>query len=110
MTLWWIGNAVLGLVVAPAVIYFANRVVRTAFEIRAYADDVLEHGVGLTGTLDAVPKLVTTRELTGAAGQLVGRYGAALERLQSLPPGESGRRRAPLSARSGNRHYERSGT
>jgi hypothetical protein len=42
---------------------------------------VLEHGVGLTGTLDAVPKLVQTRELTRAAREAVGQYGAALEPL-----------------------------
>lgn len=109
MTLWWIGNAVLGLVVIPLVLYFLNRVLRATFEIRAYADDVLEHGVGLTGTLDAVPKLITTRELTGAAGQLVGRYGAALERLQALPPGgDEPRRRAPLSARDDDRRLQRS--
>lgn len=81
MTLWWIGNAVLGLVVIPAVLFFANRVIRPTLEIKKYADDVLVHGVALTGTLDAVPKLVTTKELTGVARKLVGRYGAALEQL-----------------------------
>ncbi len=79
--LWWIGNAVLGLVVIPAVLYFANRVIRPTLEIKKYADDVLVHGVALTGTLDAVPSLVTTKELTGTTRQLVGRYGAALEQL-----------------------------
>ncbi len=81
MFLWWIGNAVLGLVVIPVVLLFANRVLRPTLMIKEYADDILVHGVGLTGTLDAVPKLVTTKELTGAALGLVGRYGAALKRL-----------------------------
>jgi len=79
--LWWIGNAVLGFVVIPVVLLFANRVLRPTLVIKEYADDILVHGVGLTGTLDAVPKLVTTKELTGAALGLVGRYGAALKRL-----------------------------
>jgi len=79
--LWWIGNAVLGLVVIPVVLLFANRVLRPTLTIKEYADDILVHGVGLTGTLDAVPKLVKTKELTGAALGLVGRYGAALKRL-----------------------------
>jgi len=79
--LWWIGNAVLGLVVIPVVLLFANRVLRPTLIIKEYADDILVHGVGLTGTLDAVPKLVKTKELTGAALGLVGRYGAALKRL-----------------------------
>jgi len=81
MTLWWIGNIILLVVVAPACIFFLNRVMRPIFEIKAYADDVLEHGVALTATLDAVEKLATTRELTGVARQAVGRYGAALGQL-----------------------------
>ena len=81
MVLWWIGNAALGFVVIPVVLLFANRVLRPTLVIKEYADDILVHGVGLTGTLDAVPKLVTTKELTGAALGLVGRYGAALKRL-----------------------------
>lgn len=81
MVLWWIGNALLGLVVIPVVLLFANRVLRPTRLIKEYADDILVHGVGLTGTLDAVPKLVKTKELTGAALGLVGRYGAALRRL-----------------------------
>ncbi|MEJ7764091.1 MAG: hypothetical protein WKF86_01215 [Acidimicrobiales bacterium] len=65
----------------PVVLLFANRVLRPTMMIKEYADDILVHGVGLTGTLDAVPKLVKTKELTGAALGLVGRYGAALKRL-----------------------------
>ncbi len=81
MVLWWIGNAVLALVVIPLVLLLANRVLRPVMMIKEYADDILVHGVGLTGTLDAVPKLVKTKELTGAALGLVGRYGAALKRI-----------------------------
>ncbi len=81
VVLWWIGNAALALVVIPLVLLLANRVLRPVMEIKEYADDILVHGVGLTGTLDAVPKLVKTKELTGAALGLVGRYGAALRRI-----------------------------
>lgn len=81
MVLWWIGNLVLALVVIPLVLLLANRVLRPILEIKEYADDILVHGVGLTGTLDSVPKLVTTKELTGAALGLVQRYGNALKRL-----------------------------
>ncbi len=81
VVLWWLGNAVLAFVVIPVVLLFANRVLRPTMLIKEYADDILVHGVGLTGTLDAVPKLVTTKELTGTALGLVGRYGAALKRL-----------------------------
>lgn len=78
---WWIGNILFLLVVIPVVLLLLNRVLRPVFEIKSYADDVLDHGVKLTGTLDAVPRLAKTRELTGVARQNVGRYGAALERL-----------------------------
>ena len=81
MALWWIGNAVLILVVAPIVVWLANKLLRPTFEIRAYADDILDHGVSLTGTLDSVTKLETTRDLVSQARQGVERYGSALQRL-----------------------------
>ncbi len=81
MVLWWIGNAVLILVVIPLLLFYLNRVLRPALEIKKYADDVLVHGVGLTGTVDSIPALLETQELTRVARGLVGRYGAALERL-----------------------------
>jgi hypothetical protein len=81
VVLWWIANLLLLFVVAPVCLGLLNKVLRPAQEIKAYADDILEHGVGITGELDAVPKLVQTKELTGQARQAVGRYGAALQRL-----------------------------
>lgn len=81
MGLLWVGDAILAVVVVPLVILLANRVIRPALEIRHYADDVLQHGVGLTGTLDAVPKLVRTQELATTAHEIAGRYVAAVERL-----------------------------
>ncbi len=81
MILWWIGNLVLLFVVAPVCIILLNNLLKPAKEIRAYARDVLEHGVALTGELDSVPKLVRTKELTGQARQATGRYAGALQRL-----------------------------
>lgn len=81
MAWWWIGNILLLVAVIPVVLLLLNRVIRPTFEIKAYADDVLDHGVKLTGTLDSVPRLAKTKELTGVARQNVSRYGAALERL-----------------------------
>ena len=82
INVWWlIGDVLLIVVVAPAVLYFLNKVLRPVKEIHAYATDILEHGVGITGQLDAVPKLVRTRELVGQAKQATLRYGGALQRL-----------------------------
>ncbi len=79
--LWWIGNILLIFVVAPVCLWLLNKVLRPAQEIKSYADDILEHGVAITSTLDSVPKLVRTKELTGQARQAVSRYGAAVQRL-----------------------------
>lgn len=82
INVWWlIGDILLIAVVAPVVILFLNKVLHPVQEIKAYADDTLEHGVGITAQLDAVPKLVRTRELAGQARQATQRYGAALQRL-----------------------------
>lgn len=81
MIWWWIGNIALLIVVVPVLLFYLNKVLRPVFEINSYANDVLEHGVGLTGTLDAVEKLNRTRELAARARQATGRYGSALERL-----------------------------
>jgi hypothetical protein len=81
MALWWIGNALLILVVPPTVLFFLNKVIRPALEIDRYVDDVLEHGVLLSGTLDVVPNLIRTCELSGTCRLNVTRYGLALARL-----------------------------
>ncbi|MBW3556806.1 MAG: hypothetical protein KY454_07705 [Actinobacteria bacterium] len=81
MVLWWIGNLLLVLVILPVVIILLNKLLRPAKEIEAYANDILDHGVKLTGALDAVPKLYQTADLVGTARRNVERYGRALERV-----------------------------
>ncbi|MDH3681904.1 MAG: hypothetical protein OEV40_18350 [Acidimicrobiia bacterium] len=81
MWLWWIGNAVLLLVVVPIVLLLANRVLRPALEIQRYADDILEHGVGVTENLAPVPAVAETRDLVAAAKELALRYVRAAGRL-----------------------------
>lgn len=78
MALWWIGNAALLVVVAPAVVVLLTRLLRQVNRLNKLADDILEHGVALTGELDGLPNLIKTRELTAAAHGLVGRYGDAV--------------------------------
>jgi hypothetical protein len=81
LALWWIGNLLLIFVVAPVVVLLLNRLIRPTMSIKGYADDILDHGVKLTGTLDCVPVLATTCELTAAARLNVTRYGLALARM-----------------------------
>ncbi|HVL91914.1 MAG TPA: hypothetical protein VM264_01070 [Acidimicrobiales bacterium] len=79
--LWLLGDIVLLFVIVPVVLLLLNRVLRPTMEINNYANDILEHGVGITGALDAVPKLVTTRDLTATAKNSAVRYVTALQRL-----------------------------
>lgn len=62
MLLWWIGNAVLLLVVLPVVIVLLNRVLSAVERIRGATDDILAGGVALTGKLDGVPEALDTTD------------------------------------------------
>lgn len=92
MVFWWVGNLLLLAVVIPVVIVLLNRVIRAALEIKHYADDILDHGVRLTATLDCVPMLATTCELSAAARLNVTRYGLALARMLEAKDIMQGRR------------------
>ena len=50
MVLWWIGNAVLLLVVLPVVIFLLNRVLAAVERIRRATDDILSGGVALSAS------------------------------------------------------------
>lgn len=80
MALWWIANIIGLAVVIPLVILVANRVIREAQEAARYADDILEHGLGLAGNLDPLPALADTREQAGRVSAGASRYVAALGR------------------------------
>ena len=64
MAWWWIGNAILLLVVVPVLVALLNRVLAALERIRAASDDILAGGVALVGELDAVPDLLATTDGT----------------------------------------------
>jgi hypothetical protein len=64
MVLWWIGNAVLLLVVLPVVIYLLNRVLAALERIRGATDQILAGGVALIGELKDVPDGLATTDRT----------------------------------------------
>lgn len=64
MTLWWVGNAVLLLVVVPVLVALLNRVLAALERIRGAADDILAGGVALTGELDNVPEMLAVTDTT----------------------------------------------
>ncbi|MEX2652039.1 MAG: hypothetical protein WD473_06300 [Acidimicrobiia bacterium] len=82
--LWWIGNAVLLLVVVPVLIALLNRVLSALERIRGASDDILAGGVGLIGEVNNVPELLAVTDQTiedvalgavryaGSVGKLLG--------------------------------------
>jgi hypothetical protein len=64
MVLWWIGNAILLLVVVPVLIALLNRVLAALERIRGASDDILAGGVTLIGEVDKVPDLLATTDST----------------------------------------------
>ena len=64
MVLWWIGNAILLLVVLPVVIFLLNRVLAALERVRAATDDILAGGVELVGELSVVPDGLATTDST----------------------------------------------
>ena len=84
MTLWWIGNAILLVVVVPVLVALLNRVLAALERIRGAADDILAGGVALTGELDNVPEMLAQTDATikdvavgavryaGSVGKLLG--------------------------------------
>lgn len=81
MVVLWVMSAIGLLVVAPVVVILASYVIRPALECARYADDILEHGVGITAAVEPVPALLTTRELTAEVTENAVAYVGALRRL-----------------------------
>jgi hypothetical protein len=82
MTLWWIGNAVLLVVVLPVVIFLLNRVLAAIERIRGATDDILAGGVALIGELTGVPEaLAVTDETIKAVSVGAVRYAGSVAKL-----------------------------
>jgi hypothetical protein len=64
MTWWWIGNAVLLLVVVPVLVALLNRVLAALERIRGASDEILTGGVALIGEVDRVPELLVVTDQT----------------------------------------------
>ena len=64
MVLWWIGNAILLLIVVPVLVALLNRVLAALERIRGASDNILVGGVALIGELNEVPALLATTDTT----------------------------------------------
>ena len=83
MVWWWIGNAILLLVVVPVLVALLNRVLAALERIRAATDDILAGGVALTGELDDLPEMLavtdgTVRDVSTGAVRYAGSVGKLL--------------------------------
>jgi hypothetical protein len=81
MVVLWVMAGLGLLVVAPLVVALASYVIRPALECARYADDILEHGIGITAAVEPVPALLTTRQLTAEVAENAVGYVGALRRL-----------------------------
>lgn len=82
MTLWWIGNAVLLVVIVPVLVALLNRVLAACERIRGASEDILAGGVALTGELDDLPESLATtgQTIDQVAGGAV-RYAGSVAKL-----------------------------
>ncbi|HEY2442470.1 MAG TPA: hypothetical protein VGI31_05010 [Streptosporangiaceae bacterium] len=64
MVLWWIGNAILLVVILPVVIFLLNRVLAAVERIRGASDEILRGGAELAGQLDGVPEALAVTDKT----------------------------------------------
>lgn len=82
MTLWWIGNAILLLVVVPVLVALLNRVLAALERIRGAADDILAGGVALADELEPAPALLATTDRTvGEVATGAVRYAGSVAKL-----------------------------
>jgi hypothetical protein len=79
MTLWWIGNALLLLVVLPVVIYLLKGVLDAAQSIVPSVDRIAAAAQAGSTDLDAVPLLLTTQEQVRQTVEVVAGYGGSLD-------------------------------
>jgi hypothetical protein len=77
--LWWIGDAVLLLVVAPAVAYLLHGVLRAAASIPPKVSEIATVAAAGSKDLDAVPLLLTTQEQVRTTVEVVANYGGSLD-------------------------------
>ncbi|MBX6751571.1 MAG: hypothetical protein IRY85_18255 [Micromonosporaceae bacterium] len=85
MTLWWIGNAVLLLVVVPVLVALLNRILAALERIRKASDEILDGGVALVGELANTPALLAQTDATVKAVTVGAvRYAGFVAKL--LPP------------------------
>ncbi len=79
MTLWWIGDAILLLVVLPIVIYLLHGVLEAAKSIVPSVQKISTVAAAGSKDLDATALLLTTQEQVKQTVAVVADYGGSLD-------------------------------
>jgi hypothetical protein len=79
MTLWWIGDIVLLVVVLPVVVYLLNGVLRAANSIVPSVQEIATVASAGSKDLDAAPLLLTTQDQVERTVAGVADYGGSLD-------------------------------
>jgi hypothetical protein len=79
MTLWWIGNAVLLLVVIPVVLVLLNGVLQAARSIVPSVSKIADVAAAGSKDLDATVLLLTTQDQVRQTVAGVANYGGSLD-------------------------------
>jgi hypothetical protein len=79
MTLWWIGDIVLLVVVLPVVIYLLNGVLKASKSIVPSVRGIALTAAAGSKDLDAVPLLLTTQDQVRETVAGVANYGGSLD-------------------------------
>jgi hypothetical protein len=79
MTLWWIGDIVLLVVVVPIVLYLLNGVLQASKSIVPSVRKIADVTAAGSKDLDAVPLLLTTQEQVRQTVAGVANYGGSLD-------------------------------
>jgi hypothetical protein len=79
MTLWWIGDVVLLVVVLPVVVYLLRGVLDTARSIFPSVQRISQAAAAGSKDLDAVPLLLTTQDQVNQTIATAANYGGSLD-------------------------------
>jgi len=86
MTLWWIGNILLLVVVLPVVVYLLKGVFDAARRTTASVEALRPVAQAGSDDLDAAELLHTTREQVNRTVRVVGDYGGSLDQILEDAP------------------------
>jgi hypothetical protein len=81
MTLWWIGDVLLIVVVLPVVVYLLKGVLDAARSTVPSVDRIAAAASAGSKDLDAVPLLLTTQERVKQTVEVVANYGGSLDTI-----------------------------